>query len=293
MLLSTSAFVTGCSAGSQDDGDEAASALEALPDGLSDVSAEADGVRMLANDRRVGADVLTSRAGLSPAAAADIVAARKNRQGAQRWYRSVHDVLLLPAVSTADIQLLVRDAVANGYVERPGFDDPVSARLSIPDATPRPRESDITVEAGFDGLAPDAAVALVRSRLTNVVDPRNESFVETTVRRNHKAFTIAAWNLLGRDTPPAVFARNLRAEKLTLLGTMSAVKPTILLAETGTQKTYYARGDSGAYERLATAPTYPVIMRVGLRLAPLGIRVFYPDWSATVLEHETATIVEQ
>lgn len=280
--------------GAEVDGDgDTSSALESLPTGMSEDSPEAIGVRMLANDRRVGVDLLITRASLSPTAAKGIVAARTGPGGVQRWFRSAADVLSLPTVGTDDIARLAKDAAQNGYVEKPGFDAPDQVRLRLAHPTAAPKESDIVIDAGFDGQSPDAVLALVRSRLTNTVDQDNDSFVTDTIRSAHKAFTIAAFNLLGPSTPPGKFAANLHASSLTLLGTVSAVHPTILVAETAGQKTYYTRGEGGSYVKMNEVPKYPILMTAKLRLAPaVGIRVFYPEWSAKVLREPTGTVIE-
>lgn len=293
MVSALAALTTACGGAEVDGADDTSSALESLPTGMNEDSAEAIGVRMLANDRRVTVDVLTTRTGLSPAAAKGVVAARTGPGGVQRWYRSAADVLSLPAVGTDDIARMAKDAAQNGYVEKPGFDAPDQVRLRLAHPTSAPKESDIVVDAGFDGQSPDAVLALVRSRLTNTVDQDNDSFVTDTIRASHKAFTIAAFNLLGPNTPPGKFAANLHASTLTLLGTVSAVHPTILVAETAGQKKYYARGEGGTYVPLSEAPKYPVLMTAKLRLAPAaGIRVFYPEWSAKVLREPTGTVIE-
>lgn len=76
-----------------------------------------------------------------------------------------------------------------------------------------------------------------------------------------------------------------------MTGTMSALNPTILVAEKAGTKTYYARGASGRYEAIP-APKYPVIMRARVQLEPQGVRVFYPAWSAKVLSGPTTVITE-
>jgi hypothetical protein len=167
----------------------------------------------------------------------------------------------------------------------------------VPDDLGRPpTANDVTVEAGFDGKTPDEARAVVRSRLTNVVHASNERFVDQTITSTHKAFTIALGNFFAQNSPHAAFIRALRglgATSFTLLGTMSALRPTILLVDTQGAKTYWARGGSGRYERIDT-PKYPVIMRSNVRIdgeGP-GVRLFYPAWSAKVLTGPTTVIVE-
>lgn len=286
-------FATGCSADAAVEDESSSSALESLPGGITDESIDAEGARILANDRNVTWQTLATSATLPRQAAEAIVAHRSDASGAPRWFTSLTEVLALPEVGESDVRALVLYGVANGYAEKRGFEVPNMARLSMERAQPRPSERDITVEAGFDGKAPDEVVDLVRARLTNVVHQQNESFVRKTIRDNHKAFTIAAWNMLGaRGSPPADFANNLQADKLTMMGTMSSMMPVYVVAERGGQTSYYARGERGTYQELPSAPKYPVIMRARLRLAPAGIRVFYPEWSAPVLARETTTITE-
>ena len=260
--------------------------------GIAEGSLDEEGVLLEVNDRAVTADVLTSRAGLAASAASAIVAFRKADDGSPRWFASLDEVAAQPSVDKPAFEHLLADARAHGYVEASGFDPPTAARLSVPDHLPHPpTANDVTVVAGFDGLAPDAASAIVRSRLTNTVDPSNERFTNDTIRATHKAFTIALGNLFAQGSPHAVFVKNLGADQLTLIGTMSAVKPTILVAVKGGATTYYARGDSGGYEAIDT-PKYPIIMRSKVQLDPQGVRLFYPAWSAKVLEKPTGTVIE-
>jgi hypothetical protein len=267
--------------------------------GIEPGSAEEEGVLLLVNDRAVTVDILETRTQLPASVAASLIAFRSNEEGAPRWFSTVDEIDALPSTDTATFLRLVADASANGYTEAPGFDPPTLAKIAVPSGLGRPpTANDVTVEAGFDGKPTADALALVRSRLTNTVDQSNDRFVAETLRENHKAFTIAVGNLFAVGSPHAAFAKSLAAEKLTLLGTMSALNPTILAAEKSGATSYYARGAAGAYEAIVT-PKYPVIMRARIRLesgapddAGQGVRVFYPAWSAKVLSRPSGAVVE-
>lgn len=295
--------MAGCAAdtGADDEVGEADGELGASPKsaGIAAGSADEEGVLLLVNDRAVTEATLKTRTKLTAAVAKSIAAFRTGPDGKPRWFASIDEIDKLPATGKVVFQRLVADAKANGYTEAPGFDAPDQVRISIPSNLGRPPTSnDVTVEEGFDGRSPAEASVIVRGRLTNTVDASNESFVKKTITDNHKAFTLAANNLLAVISPHGIFARTLGADRLTLMGTMSAINPTYLVAEKAGVTTYYARGASGRYEPIAK-PSYPVIMRARIRVqtgAPNdpgpGIRVTYPAWSAKVLVGPTTTIIE-
>jgi len=280
--------VAGCGAPSS--GDDGIASQEG---NLGESALDDEGVLLLVDDRAVSEATFVDRTKLSADVAHEIVLFRTGADGKPRWFSSMDEIHALPNTEPSTFERLAADARANGYTEKPGFDVP-ALRLSVPDNLGHPPTSaDVVVEAGFDGKTPDEVVAIVRGRITNVVDPSNERFVEATIRDNHKAFTLAVNNMFAPGSPHAAFASALGATSLTMLGTMSSVTPTILRAETNGTTTYYARGGSGRYEALATPPKYPVIMRAKLSLGgPGGVRVFYPAWSAKVLAGPTASIVE-
>ncbi len=294
----------GCAADASDAGDdvgEAEGEIGASPKsaGIKAGSPDEEGVLLLVNDRSVTESTLKTRTKLTAAVAKSIAAFRTSTDGKPRWFSTIDEIDALPSTGKAVFQHLVADATASGYTEAPGFDPPTLAKISVPSNLGRPPTSnDVTVEAGFDGkLAAEAAI-LVRGRLTNTVDSTNETFVKRTIADNHKAFTLAVGNFFAQGSPHATFAKALGADKLTLLGTMSAVRPTILVAEKAGATTYYARGASGRYEPI-DPPKYPVIMRARIRLETgaagdpgQGVRVFYPAWSAKVLTGPTTTIIE-
>lgn len=278
------AAVSGCAGESADD--DAAAAQEgeigAREAGIAKGSLEEEGVLLLVNDRDVGEDKLRTRANVSAGFAAALVGHRKAADGTPRWFSSIDELDALPSSDRVGFERLLTDARANGYVEAPGFDAP-AFRLVVPDNLGRPpTHADVIVEAGFDGRTPDEVVKLVRGRITNTVYESNERFVAETIRENHKAFTLAINNMYVEGSPHLTFAHALAADSLTMLGTMSGINRTILEAKKGGVTTYYARGASGGYEPMPTAPKYPVIMRARLKLPSRrvqpGVRVFYPAW---------------
>lgn len=307
ILLASALFgsaATGCAADTGDADEEVAEAegeIGASPKsaGIKAGSADEEGVLLLVNDRAVTLDVLKTRTKLTAAVAKSVIAFRTGPDGAPRWFSSIDEIDALPSTGKVAFQRLVADAKGSGYTETAGFDPPTLAKISVPSGLGRPPTSaDVTVEAGFDGKPAAEAAILVRGRLTNTVDASNERFVGETIRDNHKAFTLAVGNLFAQGSPHATFARSLGADKLTLLGTMSALNPTILVAEKAGVTSYYARGSSGRYEAIPQ-PKYPVIMRAKIRLETgaaddpgQGVRVFYPAWSAKVLTGPTTVIIE-
>jgi len=259
---------------------------------------DAEGILLLANDRAVTADTLTTRAGISATTAKAIVDFRTNADGTPRWFKTFAELKALPGIGTNMLDRLVADARANGYSEADGYEPPTAAKLSVPDGLGHaPTYTDVTVEAGFDGKSPDEVLALVRGRLTNTVDTSNERFVNETIRGNHKSFTIALGNLFAVSSPLVAFVTGLQADRITLLGTMSVVTPTIILAEKAGVSTYYARGEGGGSYQQIAKPSYPIIMRSRVRRgsdpAGQGVRLFYPAWSAKVLEKPTAIALEE
>jgi hypothetical protein len=298
LLLALSVFggAVGCAAEPADDEEiaEAEGELGGSPlsAGIQAGSAEEEGVLLLVNDRSVTVDTLRTRTRLTASVAKAIVAFRTGPDGAPRWFSSIDEIDRIANTGKVTFQRLVADAKAQGYTEAPGFEPPTSARLSVPDNLGRPPTSnDVTVEAGFDGRSPEEALTLVRGRLTNTVHSSNDRFVSQTIKDTHKAFTIALGNFFAANSPHAQTARNLNADSLTLIGTMSALRPTFLIAEKAGRNTYYARGASGRYEPIER-PTYQVIMRSRIQLEPQGVRVFYPAWSAKVLTGPTSVVIE-
>lgn len=288
----------GCAAASEDGAAEQESALaaEARAAGIAEGSLDEEGVLLLANDRALDADTLRDRAGVPNAVARGIASFRTGDASGPRWFETLDELDALPGTDAGVFRKLAEDARANGYVEAPGFDEPMVA-LKIPDGLGRrPTADDVIVEAGFDRKTPDEALAIVRGRLRNAVHRQNEDFTRKTILATHKAFTLAINNLWASGSPHALFAFRLQASELVVLGTASTVHPTYLMAVKNGATTYYRRGDAGTYEE-TPKPTYPILMRAKVRLGRRdpagmptgwGVRVFYPSWKATALSRATS-----
>ncbi len=258
--------------------------------GITEGSLEEEGVVVLVNDRLVDPEMLIAR-GVDRAAARGIGAFRTNTDGTPRWFDTLDDVDALPGTDASTFGKLVTIAKAGEWTEAPGFDPPDKMRFEIPDGLDhRPTSRDVRVNAGFDGKSPDEVLAIVKSRLRNTVHVSNRSFVDQTILETHHAFSIAINNLFAPGSPHATFVKELGADKLTMLGTMSAMSPTILVAETAGSTTFYTVQD-GHYAPIPK-PGYPVIMRARIRVSEPGVRVFYPSWKAKVLAGPTGVIIE-
>jgi hypothetical protein len=285
--------LAGCAA-ETDDGvaeQEAALAADARAAGIAEGSLDEEGVLLLANDRAASMQTLRDRARVPEAVARAIATFRDGDASGPRWFETLDELDALPGTDAAVFRNLAADARANGYVEAPGFDEPLVA-LKIPEGLGRrPTANDVIVEAGFDKKTPDEVVTIVRGRLRNAVHRQNEAFTRTTILETHKAFTLAINNLWASGSPHAIFAFRLQADQLVVLGTVSALTPIYLMAVKNGVTTYYRRGDAGTYEE-TPKPTYPILMRAKVRLGGRdpagmptgwGVRVFYPSWKATVL----------
>ncbi|MBI5545973.1 MAG: hypothetical protein HY901_18945 [Deltaproteobacteria bacterium] len=169
---------------------------------------------------------------------------------------------------------------------------PPACDLKIPDNLGRPVTSlDVTVTKVFDGRTPQEALAMVRQHLRTPLHDSNVSFVDKTVIDHHKGFTIAVNNAFIAGSPSQKFAQQNPDAKFSIVGTMSAVHPTLVCLERpGQEPAYFKRGPAG-YEKL-TPMRYPIIMKADIRSTPQGVRVSYPDWSAKVLSGPTCEIVE-
>lgn len=302
-LGAIAASTMGCAADLGQSVGQAEGEIGASAAGVKEGTPAAEGVLLLVNDRSVTTDVLVTRTMLTAPVAKVITDYRTGPDGKPRWFMTIDELDRLPSITETVFTRLVADAKANAYTEAPGFDPPTLAKISVPSNLGRPPTSnDVTVEAGFDGKPAAEAAAIIRGRLTNTVDPSNERFLSQTIKDNHKACTIATGNYFVPGSPHARFidtATTLGAVKLTLLCTVSAVNPTVLVSETAAGvKTYWVKGANG-FETIA-APKYPVIIRTQLRFPTgadgdpgQGVRVFYPAWSAKVLAGPTSTVIER
>lgn len=272
------------------------SASDATTAGIQEGSIEADGVLLLLNDRQTTTfEVLDSRSGIEVDVAKAIADYRTDAEGKPRWFKTLAEVDALPGTTPEVFTKLLADARANLYVDEGAFDPPTLAQIVAPEFGPVTSET-VRVDAGFDGMSPDDARRLVRNRVPNNIHRENEAFLNDTIARTHKAFTLGIGNLFVANAPFAGWLRGLGADKITMLGTMSTIHPTVLLTEKGGVKSYWIRNSSG-YEPIDW-PTYhyPIIMKGYVRLETdpegQGIRIFYPACPLKVLESSTHVVVE-
>lgn len=168
--------------------------------------------------------------------------------------------------------------------------------ISIPDHLGRPpRVTDVTIKKGFDGLSPDEVTGKVKKNLKGTLHPSNKTFVEKTIRENHRAFTMAISNMFVADSPPNRFVGLLAARNtVTVQGTMSSVNPVIIKAQAPGQAEprYYAKGPGGDYVEIP-AHKYPVVMESQIRFRPEpSLTVNYPVWRTPALAGPITTITE-
>ena len=170
------------------------------------------------------------------------------------------------------------------------LDIPDSANLPGIPSLP-PSIASVTVKQGLDGRTPDETIELVKSKIGNPIAAQNSSFVSTTIKTTQKFFTIAVNNIFVTGSPPSKFVNGLGDAKITVLGTMSSVHPTVLRVETAGAPPQHFVWEQGTYAPFPNM-RYPVIMECKIRLAPQGVMLHYPSWSAPVLSGPTGTITE-
>ncbi len=166
--------------------------------------------------------------------------------------------------------------------------------VTVPDNLGRPpTSSDVKIDGNADGRSADEVVSLVKNRLRGSFAPANKTFLENTIRNTYRSQALGVWNAMVDQSPTNLFLKNLGADaKISVLGTVSSVKPTIYQVDQGGTTSFYARGDSGNLEPLAKQP-YPVIMRTGVDLTGGQVAPSYPHWNAPALAKPVgATITE-
>lgn len=298
-LLMSALFAVGCASSA---GDHASSSESAIGEteseaGIAEGSIEAEGVLLLVNDRSTTTtDILNKRAGVDVSVAQAIVDYRTSA-GKPRWFKTIAEIDALPGTTKEVFAQLLADARANGYVDEGNFDPPTLADIAIPeDVLITPTFDTVQVNAGFDGMSPDDVVRLVRNRVPNEIYRANEQFLLKTIRTTHKSFTLGIGNLFVQNAPFASWLRGLQADEITLLGTMSAIHPTVLKTKKDGVETYWFRNAQG-YESVNWATYhYPIIMRAHVRLetdpAGQGVRIYYPACPMKALEGPTSTVEE-
>lgn len=296
-VLLGAVLATGCAASAGEDVETSDGALgvDVTGAGIVDKTPDAEGVLIYANDRAATADTLT-QAGVNADVAKSIIAARTASDGTPHWFASLDEVDALPNTDANAFKALLAGAKAIGDEELPGFETQNLAKISVPDNLGRPPTSnDVTVEAGYDGLTPEQAYKISRSRLTNIVDPSNEDITHSRFLDNFKMFTIGIGNLFVANSPDATWlqGRIANATSVMMVGTMQMEHSNILVIAHGRQVDQYSRGPDGTYV-LMQPNNVPVVMRAKLNLDPnnQGTRIFYPAWSAKQLAHAT-TVTEE
>lgn len=298
-LLLSALFAVGCASTPNDhaSSSEAAIGENQSEAGIAEGSIEAEGVLLLVNDRSTTTlDILNKRAGLDVNVAQTIVSYR-TEAGKPRWFKTIAELDALPGTTKEVFAQLLADARANHYVDEGDFDPPTLADIEIPDTIGiTPTFDTVKVNAGFDGMPTDDAVRLVRNRVPNNIYRDNEQFLLQTIRTTHKSFTLGVGNLFVENAPFASWLRGLQADEITLLGTMSALHPTVLKTKKAGVETYWFRNAQG-YEAIDWATYhYPIIMRAHIRLetdpAGQGVRIFYPACPMKALEGPTSIVDE-
>ena len=181
-------------------------------------------------------------------------------------------------------------------VTGPGY-APVTFNLTAPDNLGHaPTSVDITVNAGLDGLSPQAALARVRGKATMPIAPNNNRFVDGTILATHKAFTLSVNNAFTQGSPSNAFIRtNLAGAQVSILGVMSDDQPVVIMAKkpTDTRSHFYAADPgTGQYVEMPSMP-YSVVMKAKLQdgLAA-GVRVNYTTWGHSGLSGPLSTVQE-
>lgn len=178
----------------------------------------------------------------------------------------------------------------------PGY-APVTFDLGVPgDLGRAPTSADVTVNAGLDGLSPQAAVARVRGKATMPIAQGNSSFVDQTILATHKAFTIGVNNAFTTGSPSNTFIQNnLAGAQVSILGVMSADRPVVIMAKkpTDARSRFYARDSgTGEYVEMPSMP-YSVVMKAKLQDAVTsGVRVSYVTWGNAGLSGPLSTVEE-
>lgn len=169
---------------------------------------------------------------------------------------------------------------------------PPRCELVVPDNLGRPPTlADVTVKAGFDGLAPAQAAQKVLASSTTPVAAQNTAFVLQTATDVHKAFTIAVNNAFIPGSPFAQLAAAHPNASFAILGTMSEVHPALVQMTVPGQPPALYQPIPGGYEPVAKNP-YQVVMKADLRRLPPGVRISYPAWSVPALSGQLGTVTE-
>ncbi|MGI5860899.1 MAG: hypothetical protein ACOX6T_02460 [Myxococcales bacterium] len=155
----------------------------------------------------------------------------------------------------------------------------------------RPTSADIKVRKGLDGRSPEQMLEVVLGKSTGRIHESNKRLVESTILDVHKAFTIGVNNAFCQGSPLQRLAQQYPGANITLLGTLSAITPTVVkIEQPGKEPLYFQRGGTG-FLQMGKQP-YQVIMQAALRLSPPGVQLGYPAWGQANLAGPTSFVIE-
>jgi hypothetical protein len=176
------------------------------------------------------------------------------------------------------------------------FYKPVAFHMEVPDNLGRqPMFEDVIIHKGLDGRSPSQAVERVRSKLATPLHPSNVGLIQKTALITHKAFTLAVNNAFIEGSPAnRLIKGELAGADVSILGVMSQVQPTVLMAKVPGERTarFYAPTPGGGYQRIEKL-SYSVVMKARLEKGVEGgVRVSYHQWNHPALAGETTTVTE-
>lgn len=171
---------------------------------------------------------------------------------------------------------------------------PPKCDLVVPDNLGHaPTLADVTVRAGFDGLAPAEVANRVLNSSSTKIAAQNTDFVKQTAIDVHKAFTIAVNNAFIAGSPFNKLAAGYPNASFSILGTMSEVHPAIVQVNVaGKPPLFFQPVPGGSYQQIPKNP-YQVVMQADLRLGTSpGVRIGYPKWSVPALGGQLGSVTE-
>lgn len=230
----------------------------------------------------------------APAHAAPPAQAQQNKSGVRSPVQRLNALraLTLTKQQKSGASIATPKRVASTYYKAGNF-----SGITLKAGVPKPTIDDVTITAGVDGNSTSVALATVRSKMTTKLAAQNSAFVDKTILDTHKAFTIAVSNVYVAGSPPNKLISpggDLAGAEISVLGVMSAVHPTVIMAKKPGERVsrFFVPAGGGAYEELKSMP-YAVIMKARLQNgAQGGIRVSYQRWGNQSLGEQLTTITE-
>lgn len=258
-------------------------------------SPEEAALLLVANDRALTAARLTSEVKITATAKNALTAFRAGPTADPAddgYVTTLAELDKLKGTTKTFYSRVLTYAKAHEYVDAGALVAPDLALFEVPDNLGRPPTSaDVRVVKGFDGRTPDEAYAIVRGRAAQFIHPQNERLLRQTFDISHKAFNVALGNFFADGSPPVRFLKGLGPVKANLLGLLRQLTPVALEVTFPDGRVEYYMNTTGTYQKV-TKPTQQVIMRSPVSLAPLGVRVFYPQFRQSNLTAPTSTVVE-